>query len=311
MPSLYLQSGEYAAYGVSSAVQAQAQQASVLIDAYLQRPAGLIYVADPSGQPCYMAALNKELTLTSSGSFGPGNGISVPVTGPLAMLQVGDCVVLDRANPQAVESVQITSMDATAGTVTLGSTSANVPNGVQYAHSAGCTMDTGLLITEKRYLPKSRSEVILANAPVARIVGGTGRYAYGRRGDAAGYDMDNFNLLASLNKFGGPPAWEIWPANAAAGIDSVTGQLWVPAGVMLAYYSEIKVRYVAGFQSANLPAEIKLACAQLITAQINNPQLGDVQSFKAGDTSITNFASSVISADVKAMLQPWRARAFA
>lgn len=303
MPSTYLQSADYAAYGVPNASAAQIQQASTLIDAYLLRPQGLLYIADPSGQPCYMSALSTELTLNSSGSFSAGSGVTIPATGPLAMLQVGDCVVLDRATPSVVEATQVTNINTTAGTLTLGT--------VQYAHSSNCTIETGMLITEKRYLPKGRSEVILANAPVARIVGGTGRYGYGRRGDAADYDMDNFNLLASLNKFGGPPAWEIWPANTAAGIDAGTGQLWVPAGIMLAYYSEVKVRYVAGFQYSNLPSQIKLACAQLITALTSNPVLGNVKSYKAGDTAIAQFASTVISDDIKSLLQPWRVKAFA
>jgi len=309
MPSSYLQSGDYATYGAPATANADlVMQASVLIDAYLRRPAGLIYTPDSTGQPCYMTALAPELTFQATAGFGPGNGIQVPVSGPAAMLQVGDVVVLDRANPSLAEAVQVTSI--VGQVLTLGSTAANVPNGVQFAHASGCTIETGLVITEKRYLPKMRSEVSLSNVPVARVIGGTGRYSYGRRGDAANYNTDNFNLLASLSKFGGPPAWEIWPANTSAGIDAQTGQLWVPAGVMLAYYSEIKVRYVAGFQYANLPTEIKMACAQLMTAQQNAPGLGNLKNFQAGDTKIEQFASTLMTDDTRAMLMPWRARTF-
>lgn len=310
MPSAYIQSADYAAYGLpAGTTAAQVTQASELIDGYLRRPAGLIYTPDATGQPCYMSALNPELTFTAVAGFGPGNGIQVQVTGPTAMLQVGDCVILDRvANPSLVEAVQITNISGQL--LTLGTTAANVPNGVMYAHSAGCTMETGLLITEKRYLPKTRSEVSLANIPVARIVGGTGRYGYGRRGDQASYNTDNFNLLASLMKFGGPPAWEVWPANTAAGIEAETGQVWVPAGIMLAYYSEVRVRYVSGFQYSNLPSAIKLACAQLITSLVSLPPLGNVRSYQAGDTKIEQFTASLFGDDVKAMLGPYRARMF-
>ncbi|TXD58867.1 hypothetical protein FUT88_13400 [Ralstonia sp. TCR112] len=79
---------------------------------------------------------------------------------------------------------------------------------------------------------------------------------------------------------------------------------------MLAYYSEIKVRYVAGFQYTNLPDEIKLATAQLITAMSQNAQMGALKSYRAGDTQIEQFAATVISDDVKALLNPWRARMF-
>lgn len=309
--SAYLQTGDLASYGVTSATTAQIAQASTLIDAYLRRPSGLLYTPDANGNPCYMAALDPELTLTATAGFGPGNGISVSVTGPLAAVQVGDCVVLDRANPSVMETVQVTSIDYTNGKVTLGTTAANQPQGVQFAHLSGCKMETGLIITERKYLPKNRSQVTLSYPPIMRIVGGTGRYGYGRRGDAAAYNTDNFNLLASLNKFGGPPAWEIWPANTAAGIEPYTGQLWVPAGIMLAYYSEVRVRYVAGFLYSNLPSEIKLACAQTVTAQLQNPQIGNVKNMKAGDTALEQFSASVLSEDVKAMLQPFRVRAFA
>lgn len=309
MPSTYLQTSDYAAFGLpAGTTSAQVTLASVLIDAYLRRPQGLIYKADATGRPAYMAALNPELQMASSAGFGPGNGLQVPVSGPYDQLQVGDCVVLDRANPSLAETVQVTSISG--NTLTLGSMSAIGAVGVQNAHSAGCTVETGLIITEKRYLPKNRSEVMLGHTPVARIVGGTGRYAYGRRGDAAAYNMDNFNLLASINKFGGPPAWEIWPANTPAGIDASTGQLWVPAGILLAYYSEVKVRYVAGYQYSNLPDVVKMACARLINAIQQDPQIGNLKAYKAGDTAIELFSSTVLSDDVKAMLQPLQVRAF-
>lgn len=310
MPSAYLQSADYTAFGApSGTTTAQVTQASALIDAYLRRPAGLIYTPDVNGQPCYMAALSPELTFTAVGAFGPGNGIQVQVDGPAAMLQVGDVVVVDRANASLVEAITVTSIQGQF--LTLGSTAANVPTGVQFSHASGCKLETGLVITEKRHLPKGRSEVMLGQTPVSRVIGGTGRYGYGRRGDAASYNADNFNLLAALNKFGGPPAWEIWPANTSAGIDAQTGQLWVPAGIMLVYYSEVKVRYVAGFQYANLPDVVKLACAQLIVAQANIPGMNNLKSYQAGNTKIEQFASSLMTDDTRAMLQPFRARTFA
>lgn len=310
--SAYLQTVDLANYGISSATAAQIGQASTLIDGYLRRPAGLLYTADADGNPCYMSALDPEATLTAGSAFGPGNAIVVPVSsGPLASLQIGDCVVLDKAASNLVEVVQVTDIDLTNKTVTLGSTAANQPQGVQFAHLSGCTMHTGLVITERKYVPKQRSEVTLSYPPIARVVCGTGRYGYGRRGDAAAYNTDNFNLLAAMSKFGGPPAWEIWPANTSAGVEPYTGQLWVPAGILLAYYSEVRVRYVAGFQYANLPAEVKMACAQIITAMTQNPQLGNVKNMKAGDTAIEQFTSSMFSDDVKDLLEPYRSRAFA
>lgn len=309
MPSAYLQGSDSTAFGVPNATAAQITQASVLIDAYLRRPNGLLWKADSNGNPAYMTSLSPELALASTAGFGPGNSVQVPVSGPVQAVQVGDCVVLDRQNAPTMETVQVLGI---AGNVlTLGSTAANAPQGVQFAHNTGCTIETGLVITEQRYVPKGRSMVQLTQTPVLRVIGGTGRYAYGRRGDAGAYNADNYNLLASINKFGGPPAWEIWPANTAAGIDARTGQLWIPAGIMLVYYSEVKVRYLAGFQYSNLPDPVKLACAQLVTALANDPGIGNLKSVAAGDTKMERFAATNLSEDVKAMLVPWLARAYA
>lgn len=302
MPSAYLQSADYAAYGVTGATSQQVTQASQLIDAYLYRPSGMIYVPDATGNPCYMAALSPELTFTTQAGYGPGTNVSVTVSGPVAALEIGACVILDRANPSLTEAAQI---NAISGNTITFATVANT-------HASSSLIETGLLITEKRYTPKNRTEIVLSYPPVVRVVGGTGRYGYGRRGDQASYNMDNFNLLASLSKFGGPPAWEIWPANTAAGIDPGTGMLWVPAGVMLAYYSEIKVRYVAGFTYANLPAGIKQACANIITTQSSFPEMtGNIQSLKTGAGSITRFKDTVLDADTRAMLDPYKARLMA
>lgn len=312
MPSAYLQSGDYATYGVAAATAQQVLQASILIDGYLKRPEGLVYVADANGNPCYMQAMNPGLAFAASASFEPGVGVVVPVTGPLSALQVGDCVVLDRlTNAENVEVVQVTNIDTANRRLTLGSTAATDTVGVQFSHGNGCSIETGLVITEQKYLPKQRSEVMLSFTPVMRIVGGTGRYAYGRRGDDGAYNVDNYNLLASLQKFGGPPAWEVWPANAAAGIDVNTGQLWVPAGIMLAYYSEVKVRYVCGFTQGSLPSEVKQACASIIQSILSMPSMGNIKSYAAGDTKIEQFAATALSDDVKGMLARFRAHEFA
>jgi hypothetical protein len=307
MPSVYLEPSEYGLYGAANATAAQVQQASVLMDAFMRRPEGLVYVPDANGAPCYMAAANPGLSLASVGTIAPGSSVAVPVTGPLLALQVGDVVVLDRlANPAELPgAVEACVISAVAGQPS--SPLAATLESVQFAHGAGCSMETGLVITEQKFMPKDRTTTILSRVPAVRVIGGTGRYGYGRRGDAGNYNVDDFNLLAALSKFGGPPAWEIWdPANA--GLDPMTGELWAPAGVMLAYYSEVKVRYVAGFTYAGLPGEVKLACALTIQAMLMNPMYGNVKNMRAGETSVENFASSNLSEDVKAMLRPWAAR---
>jgi hypothetical protein len=300
MPSIYLQAQDYASFGVGNATAAQVQQASVLLDnVWLRRPEGLIWAPDGAGQPCYMQAMTPGLVLTSVGEIDPGQNVVVTVTGPLLALNVGDVLILDRINASVTEAGIIVAMAGTAPgplTVTL--------KNIMFSHSAGCLMESGLVITEQKPMPKDRPITILSRIPAMMVISGTGRYGYGRRGDAGNYNVDDFNLLAALSKFGGPPVWEIWdPVNA--GLDVMTGQLWVPAGIMLAYYSEVKVRYVAGFTYASLPTGVKLACAQLINAMLMNPLYGAVKGMRAGETAVQNFVASYLSDDVKAMLQPW------
>jgi hypothetical protein len=299
-----LRPGDYATFGVPNATTAQVVQASVLLDAHLRRPEGLIWVADGSGQPCYMQSLSADLTLVAAQDIAPGQNVGVNVTGPLLALQMGDVVVLDRLNPDICEACVIGQISGSAP----GPLNASLRS-VMFLHESGCLMEYGLNILEQKFMPKDRPVTTLSRTPTIRVISGTGRYGYGRRGDAGNYNVDDFNLLAAMSKFGGPPAWEIWdPSNA--GIDVGTGQLWVPAGIMLAYYSEIKVRYIGGFANANLPDAVKLATAQLVTAMMMNPMYGAVKSMRAGETSVQNFVASNLSDDVKGALMRYQVNAF-
>lgn len=299
MPSTYLQSADYAAYGVPTATAAQVAAASVLIDAYLKRSEGLIWSPDSSGAPAWMAALSPAATLTAAAGFAPGLSVTVPVNGFVTGLNVGDVLIADRANNATVEALVVSSI---SGTNLIFQTVVN-------SHSLGCTLDLGLTLKQHKFMPDGRPMTNLAYTPVVRLLSGQGRYGYGRRGDAARYMVDEFNLLASLSHFGGPPVWEAFPLTNT-GVDPLTGQLWVPAGVMLAYYSEVNIWYVAGYSYANLPDQIKFACARLIVAQANMVQAGNVKSYKAGDTQIQMFAASLLDDDTKAQLAPFRAKLF-
>lgn len=302
MPSSYLQPGEYAAYGLPSSTAAgDVAQASTLIDAFLGRPEGLVWAPDGAGLPCYMAGLvGMGMALTAPGAISPGQSVAVPVTGPGAAAQVGDVLILDRATSGLTEAVTVISSTPTS--VTLRS--------VANAHGGGALLEAGLVIQEQKMLPANRPLTMLAQTPVARILSGTGRYGYARRGDMGVSSIDDFNLLAALSHFGGPPVWEVFDP-AGTDVDPITGQLWVPAGIMLAYYTEVRVRYVAGFSAAGLPPEVKMATARTVQALANAPSLGAVKSYKAGGYAVENFASTLLSDDLKAQLQRYMARAFA
>lgn len=297
--SLYLQAGEYTTYGLAgSTTAAQVQTASGLIDTFLRRPEGLLWTADTAGNPCFMSGATPTSALTSTGSISPGLAVVVAVAGPVMMAQPGDTYILDRANTGATEAVTV---------IATGPSSVTLKQ-VAYAHSPGALLESDLVITEQRFLPDMRPITTLSRAPVVRITSGSGRYGYGRRGDSGGSSINDFNLLAALSHFGGPPVWEVFdPLNTD--VDARTGQCWIPAGIMLAYYTEVKIRYVAGFKTA--PEPVKQACATLVTAIASDPGVGPVKSYKAGDTAIQLWADTLISGDVRRALLPYQAKPFA
>lgn len=305
MPSQYLKLQEAGAFGLTSPTDQQVIAASALLDAWLKRPEGLVWAPDSIGQPCYMAALSSQFNFALQAGIAPGQNVPVTLNGPVAMLNVGDVLILDRANANLVEACTIATMVGSTGQTAI--TFQDVMN----AHTTSSTVESGLVIEEKRQMPASRPLTMCSRTPLLRIISGVGRYAYGRRGDAANYNMEQFNLLAALSKFGGPPIWELWQQPLNNCWDATTGQVWVPAGIMLAYYSEVKLRYISGFQANAIPQMVKFACAQLMSAIANQPGLGNVKTFKAGDTSVTNFIASALSADTRAELRPYVARAYA
>ncbi len=306
MPSQYLTLQDCQQYGLTSATSPQIIQASALIDAYLRRPEGLVWAPDSTGNPCYMTALVPSASMTLTGGISPGANVAVTLSGNPQILQVGDVVIVDRATPALTEACVI-------------ATTTSPPNGAQAitfqkvinAHALGATVELGLVIEEQRYMPENRPLTQLSRAPLVNVISGVGRYGYGRRGDHADYNMEQFNLLAAVNKFGGPPVWELFQSAYPSGWDVQTAQVWVPAGIMLAYYSEVKLRYIAGFNGvAAVPGPIKNACVEIMQAQQNAPPLGNVKSFKAGDTAVARFSASLLSDDTKAALSSYGARAY-
>lgn len=305
MPSQYLKLEEAAVYGLNTVSSGQITQASALIDAYLKRPEGLVWVPDSTGQPCYMAGATPTLSFTLAQPIAPGLNVPVSLTGPTSLVQVGDVLVFDTGTPNLVECCVVNTTTGPSGAIAITLQS------VMNAHAQDAEVDAGLLIEEQRSMPADRPITRVSKTPIIRLVSGIGRYGYGRRGDGANYDMEEFNLLAALSKFGGPPVWEIFQAAPSYSWDPNTGQVWVPAGIMLAYYSDVKLRYLAGFAQANIPGVVKSACVMIIQALASQQGIsGNIKSFKAGDTSLTRFAATLLDDDTRSSLRPYVARTF-
>jgi hypothetical protein len=308
MPSQYLQASDYAAFGVPYATGPQVVQASAQIDAYLMRREGLLWAPDGNGNPCYMAGANPELTLKLSAPISPGTNVVATLIGPTGMLQLGSVLIADVAAQAITEALVVVSVAGQQVTF----------QNVQFAHAANAQLQTGLTIAEQRTMPEDRPLTMVSRAPVMQLLSGAGRYGYMRRGSDAVGTIDTYNLLAVMSKFGGPPAWEPWTPQANS-CDPETGVVWVPAGVLLAYYTEVRIHYVAGWTYASLPTEIKQACANIvnnIAAVTGVP--GTMQRIQAGDTAMQRFAnqpgslnSMVLDDDTKLLLSPYRARMYA
>lgn len=291
-------------YGIPLATPVDIMRASSLIDHYLRRPKGCVWVADQTGQPIYMFGANPTITYTTAGTISPG--ASVVVTLPAFVGQddslVGDVLILDRLIPSVAEACVVAT--CASGQVTL--------KNVQFTHNGATTpvtLDRGLVIDEEHPLPGQRSITRLAEWPIANVLGALGRYSYGRRSDQKlGYFYD-VNLLSTLSAFGGPPTWNAFSIPSSS-LNPSTGDLWVPAGLLLAYYTDIKARYVGGWPQTSLPTEIKLATAALVKSIHNAPMGPLVRRFNTGKISIERFSDTVIDEDIKGLLRPYQANWF-
>jgi hypothetical protein len=303
MPSAYLQGSDLTAYGVPNATTAQITRASSIIDGYLQRSEGMIWVPDANGNPCYMANLSPMITLQATGSISPGQNVNVTVNGPVAAISLGSSqcglvAVLDRSNTEVTEACIVNAINGNVITLT----------NVQFNHTGMFLLEFGMCIFEECQMPSGRPLTNLHKTPVQIILAGQGRYGYPRRGNSF-FEINEYNLLAAITKYGGPPIWEIFD-QSLVGIDPLTGQVWAPAGILLAYYTEIRFSYIAGYTYYSLPSNVKQACANIINAYKDLPINGAISNFRAGDTAITRFSATNLDEDTKMLLQPFMARLY-
>lgn len=300
--SVYLlDSGEYETYGVPLCRPDQVLRASLLIDHYLRRPEGCVWMPDANGQPCYMSTTVPSLSYVSTTPISPGLSVVVPLPNYIGDNDslIGECVVLDRLNPLLVESCVVSGVQA--GQVTL--------TNVQFSHPATplpVSIEFGMAVTEEKSLPSERAITRLAQWPVAQLLSGIGRYSYGRRNQQElGYFYD-VNLLSTMAAFGGPPAWTSFTVPASS-LNPNSGDLWVPAGLLLSYYTEVKIRYVAGWSATGLPPAIKIACGMIVSALQAAPMGPQIRRFGAGKLTTERFADTVLDGDIRSMLRPYMA----
>ena len=303
MPSIYLAPAEYAAYGVPAATPLpQVVQAGEIVNQIVKRPEGLVWVPDATGAPAYMAGLTPTMTYTLTTPIAPGTNVPATIAPAIATPDlVGDVLIIARGDTGVCEAVVVSAVTG-RDSITLDT--------VRYAHAAAATLDAGLTITEERGLPGGRNITRVSRGPIVNVLGLQGRYGYGRRSDQIAGDTLDFNIFAAVQAFGSTPSWvTLNPRDAS--ISPSTGEVWVPAGLLMTHFRDVRTRYVAGYAAANLPPAVKIATATLIAAVAGSTDVSpQVRMYRAGDTSITRFGASNVDPDTAAMLKPYEARTF-
>jgi hypothetical protein len=305
--SLYLQPSEYADYGVPQATTVQVRAATKLIDAHLARPEGLIYQTDAAGNPCYMVAPTPKFTLTAGAAISPGSSVVLPYAGArLDNNSIGEVLVLDRTDDTLVEACVIQGLtpavDGNPATITLQT--------INNSHASGCTMDVGLSICEEFELPDDRSIARMSRPQAISLQSGIGRYGYGRRSQQITGDFQEFNLLAAVSSFGGPPLWIPWSVDNAS-VNYRTGEVWVPAGVLLAYFTDVRIWYVAGFTQVNLPENVKQACANIILLGKETGLGANIRSRGVmNGITVSKWENNMIDANTRDILKEYNLRRF-
>lgn len=277
-----------------------AEQASAIVDNYLKRPEGLLYQVDSTGKPAYMKALTPSIQLKAPAGIAAGTKVAVTVTPTIARADmIGEVFILDKSAPEIMEAVVVDSVLSNSQIVLAN---------VQFTHAADVKMDIGLVITEERACPAKRSIVRYAKYPCVSILSLMGRYGYGRRSSQT-YGGPEDNLFASVQQFGGPPAWSPIPLATVSWSDS-TGEIWIPASNLMTYYSDVRLKYVAGFYDP--PDVIVRATAAIAQSLLSAGQQlgGGIKSIQAGDTRIERLGTSNIDDDTRRSLDSFKARIF-
>lgn len=165
-----------------------------------------------------------------------------------------------------------------------------------------------LMFTNYFYTGCQASTTAVTNVPgstISPIIGVSGRYAYGRRGAQQIYDY-GANILQIAAYFGGPPVWQ--PVNMQlSDFDISTGEIWIPAGLYLANFTEIVAVYNSGYDPLNMPAAIKQAAAMLIRNFLSRGGgTTGLRSIITGGTANITFTPDLIDTTIERMLDAYK-----
>lgn len=138
------------------------------------------------------------------------------------------------------------------------------------------------------------------------VISAKGRYGYGRRADSAIYPDANYgmNILQVASYFGGPPQFTDIDCTLID-FDTRTGELWVPAGLYLAQYTEIEVTYNGGYDPRDMPKAIKFATAGIVRNALAKVATGIKSITGAGKISML-MEDTLIDKTIERFLQNYK-----
>jgi hypothetical protein len=297
----YLRPEDYAAYGIDAQSAGRIAQASDVINGFLRRPEGLVIGVDAAGRPAYMTGLEPLGQLTSIGDVPAGTNVSVPVRDLPSLSLIGEAVVLDRANASATETCSICGINTENQTLILQK--------VTRTHNGPVALEQGLCITEEITMPSRRSIARTSRIPIARLVGGAGRFGYGRRSDQITGHFDTLALTSALHSFTGAPRWQSFDP-VTADVSAASGEVWIPGSMYLSNYTEVRLHYVAGWVPEALPSAIKQATANIVRALADSPMGAGIESLETSGMRLKRSSDSVLDSDTRRLLAPFMVRAF-
>lgn len=157
--------------------------------------------------------------------------------------------------------------------------------------------------TERLRLAPGAQAVRLSYRPLAAVAGATTplvsvqvRYGRPRRGELADAFRDQ---VASA--FGLSGSWSVLDP-ASVDVNASAAELTFPANFLGLDYNEVEVAYTAGL--ATIPDAVKVACVQIVRNAQATPAM-NVKSSRVDAMQMQYFSSSLIDAQVQALLRPY------
>jgi hypothetical protein len=218
----------------------------------------------------------------------------------VALRQFGDAGVFANTGTPSEEQLymsvnevrQLFGMDVTAGQVrfaqALVNTTCNRPSLWVEVYD------------ERLQVPSDRQQVMVAATPVTKILSAAGRYSYGRR-DRRSLNQVNFDYLAAIAVFGSPPRFQEINVDQIE-FHSPTGELWLPTGFFLINYTQVQIKYQAGF--TQIPNRIKMAMAEIINT-ICAKGVSDRYMFQVGKVHRRFRESGFVTPQAYDLLEPY------